>query len=570
MLSSKFKKRFWCVQLTIGISSIADLLGLAAFIPVLGTLTDPTMLERGNLLGNLKVYTGIADNQKFILLLFVLAVLFFVLRMGVILLANYIQNKFIFDLNKWLGESMYNYFLNTTFEEFKRKSTSEVVRELTTNTQHFSKFLVMPLLLLTTEILVLLMVVVGILIYNAEVFLLLVFTLFPVAYLFNRSIKSKVRKYGEEQNRLTPILYDQAVRGVAGYVDVKLRGKEKSLVSDYRGTLTSLNRISVITALLNLVPSKLFELVTVSGLLVLYTYCVYWAKDSSQVLPLILLYAAAGYRLIPSLSRVVPSIMQLEQFQYLFTIFTKSKLTEPSINVVKSDRELTFSEAIRVEKLSFKYENGREVFKNLNLKINKGEIVGLIGKSGSGKTTLVKLLLGFLTANSGRIFIDEEYLTEENKVAWRKKISYVEQSPYLEKGSLAKNIAFLDNKVDEGRLLQAIEAASLSEVIANSDPYEFLISENGANLSGGQKQRVAIARALYHDADLIVLDEATSALDNYTENEIVETVNKLSNTGVTILIIAHRKTSLRPVDYVLELKDKSVKKNGVEDPMRRN
>ena len=139
------------------------------------------------------------------------------------------------------------------------------------------------------------------------------------------------------------------------------------------------------------------------------------------------------------------------------------------------------------------------------------------------------------------------------------KISYVQQGPYLEKGSLSMNVAFLENEVNTERLQNALKAASLSNFVDLRDPDSILIEEMGKNLSGGQKQRIAIARALYHKSEIIILDEATSALDNETEQEINETIRQLKNTGVTILIIAHRVSTLKHCDQIYEIENRKTK-----------
>lgn len=552
LIPRSFKSRLIGVQFVIFIASLADLLGLALFIPLISLITDQKALHGDGIIAELKTYSQIESDSHFLFAIFAFVFVFFVFRGAVIVWCNWFQNKFVFDLSEYIGVKTYNFYLHSSFEDFYKKNSAEIVRELTINPQHFARFLVMPLLTLTTELLVILFILIGIAIYNIEVLVMLLITVFPVAYLFNRLIKKRMRYYGEQQNKLTPILYAQSNRGMFGYIDVKLRHKEQTLLDDYKNVMIKLNEIGLVTSVLGIMPAKLFEIITVLGLILLFSYSMFLTNDPTMVVSLIVIYAASGYRIIPSLSRIVPSFMQLEQYQYLFGVFSKPLGKE--VTILNQHETIEFNKSIGLHNISFGFQSsGNKVLDGLNFEVKKGQIIGIIGRSGSGKTTLVQLITGFLQQSEGEILIDGKLLRNENRVSWMNKISYVQQSPYLEDGSLAKNVAFLDEQIDDGRLKRALNTASLANFINGRNPNDIHIAEGGKNLSGGQKQRIIIARALYHYAELIILDEATSALDNETEEVISETVANLKGSGVTIMIIAHRMTSLRAVDRIVEV-----------------
>ena len=554
LLPKVLKIKFWLLLGVILITSVIDLMGLASFIPLLSALVKPEIMQNHyvKLIGET---FGIQKSDDLLLLLFLGAMLFFVFRTLFILLSNWIQNKFVMDINEHLGVQKYKEYLYSNYEDFKKKDVGEIIRELTVNPQHFARFLVYALLLITSESVVIILVIIGIGLFNFQVFVLICLTLFPVAILFSQLVKKRMRKYGEIQNELTPILLSLSSRGMHGYEDVKLRSKEKELLEGYLDTLKKLNVISLRLSVLSIVPAKLFELITVMGLVIIFAYGLFVLKDTSAIIAIIALYAAAGYRVMPSLSKIVPAFMQLEQYSYLFTIFYPRQINYNEVTVEQKD-DLSFSNAIKISNLDFKFSSSDYILKGLDLEIKKGEFVGFIGKTGSGKTTLIKILTGFLNPSKGSISIDGKILSQELLKTWMDKISYVQQGPYLEKGSLSMNVAFLEKTVDKERLQSALKAASLSNFIDSRDPDSILIEEMGKNLSGGQKQRIAIARALYHKSEIIILDEATSALDNETEQEINETIRQLKNTGVTILIIAHRVSTLRNCDQIYEIENK--------------
>jgi ABC-type bacteriocin/lantibiotic exporter with double-glycine peptidase domain len=557
LLPKVLKIKFWLLLGVILITSVIDLLGLASFIPLLSALVKPEIMQNHyvKLIGET---FGIQKSDDLLLLLFLGAMLFFVFRTLFILLSNWIQNKFVMDINEHLGVQKYKEYLYSNYEDFKKKDVGEIIRELTVNPQHFARFLVYALLLITSESVVIILVIIGIGLFNFQVFVLICLTLFPVAILFSQLVKKRMRKYGEIQNELTPILLSLSSRGMHGYEDVKLRSKEKELLEGYLDTLKKLNVISLRLSVLSIVPAKLFELITVMGLVIIFAYGLFVLKDTSAIIAIIALYAAAGYRVMPSLSKIVPAFMQLEQYSYLFTIFYPRQINYNEVTVEQKD-DLSFSNAIKISNLDFKFSSSDYILKGLDLEIKKGEFVGFIGKTGSGKTTLIKILTGFLKPSKGSISIDGQILSQELLKTWMDKISYVQQGPYLEKGSLSMNVAFLEKEVDKERLQSALKAASLSNFIDARDPDSILIEEMGKNLSGGQKQRIAIARALYHKSEIIILDEATSALDNETEQEINEAIRQLKNTGVTILIIAHRVSTLKHCDQIYEIENRKTK-----------
>ena len=224
-----------------------------------------------------------------------------------------------------------------------------------------------------------------------------------------------------------------------------------------------------------------------------------------------------------------------------------------------AERPLDFDETITFENVSYSYEgNGKNVLNNCSLQIRKGEKIGIIGKSGAGKSTLVGNILGFLKPTEGRIIIDQTPLGENNIEDWWHIVGYVRQEVFIMNNSMLENIAIGEDaaSVDIERINRAIKLASL-ESLVNELPngIHTKLSERGNNLSGGQKQRIAIARAIYKGAEVLVFDEATSALDSQTEEEITNAIQQLGREQLTIIIIAHRYTSLKYCDRIYDLQN---------------
>jgi ATP-binding cassette subfamily B protein len=236
---------------------------------------------------------------------------------------------------------------------------------------------------------------------------------------------------------------------------------------------------------------------------------------------------------------------------------------------VESDRlqrsiaPLRFDTGIAFQGVSFRYwPDGPDVLNDVQITIERGARVGIVGASGSGKSTLLDLIMGLLEPTRGKIVVDGEPLEGARRRAWQLALAHVPQDIFLADTSLAANIAFgvRPELLDMKKVEDAARRANLAEYIASCPQgYDTRVGERGVRLSGGQRQRVGIARAFYKGAQVLILDEATNALDDVTEQGILETLAAIDR-DITILVVAHRASTLRYCDYVIEVCDGIVRK----------
>ena len=269
-------------------------------------------------------------------------------------------------------------------------------------------------------------------------------------------------------------------------------------------------------------------------------------------------YLYVGFRLMPGLNRIINHTSNFKS-----VIPSVNRVHQEYVNIVSKNSfedvsEFKFNESISFIKVHFKYLNTeKNALSNINLKIFKGECIGVIGATGSGKSTLIDLLLGLLRPTSGKVLIDEKY--QVNALQWHKIIGYVPQSVYLTDDTIEANIAFGDHNIDQSKLNSAIESAQLSKLISSlPNGVKTMVGERGIRLSGGERQRIAIARALYRNPEVLIFDEATSALDSKTETLLMKTINTLSKER-TVIMIAHRLTTLKNCDRIIELDRNQIK-----------
>ncbi|MDD3145614.1 MAG: ABC transporter ATP-binding protein, partial [Candidatus Gracilibacteria bacterium] len=205
---------------------------------------------------------------------------------------------------------------------------------------------------------------------------------------------------------------------------------------------------------------------------------------------------------------------------------------------------------IEINNLTYGYFEGKNVFENFDLNINGGKITALVGNSGSGKTTLVKLISGYIKANSGDIIIDGQKLGEISLKSYYKDIGYLTQEPSVFDGTILENLTYaINRKLKKGELEEVIKQANCEFIYDLQNGIETQIGEKGVRLSGGQKQRLAIAKIMLKNPKIIILDEPTSALDSFSEEQITKAMNNLF-IGRTVIVIAHRLQTVRHADTI--------------------
>ena len=343
--------------------------------------------------------------------------------------------------------------------------------------------------------------------------------------------------------------------------EIKVAGLEQTFINRFSNSSLTYAKHQASAQLINSLPRFIIEAIVFGGMLLLVAYIILKLGNFSNALPIITLYAFAGYRLIPSLQQIYIASVALKFSKApIDALYNDLKNLNVSNSNHNQDQEiLPFNKSITLKQIHYNYPNSsRKVLDNINLTIDAKKTVGIVGSSGSGKTTTVDIITGLLEPQKGTIEIDGEVITKKNVKAWRRSIGYVPQHIHLNDDSIAANIAFgVDFKnINYQSVEKAAKAANLHEFVENKLPgkYQTIIGEQGVRLSGGQRQRIGIARALYHNPKVLIFDEATSALDNQTEETIIKELYNLRK-DITIIMIAHRLNTLKDCDIIFKLEN---------------
>ena len=404
------------------------------------------------------------------------------------------------------------------------------------------------------------------------IFLVLAFSYFIIFY-FIKKILSQV---GSERLKANEERFITAAEAFAAIKEVKIRGLEETYVNRFSKSAIIYAQSQSLARIIGDVPRYFIEGITFGGMIILVLILMVRGKDFQTILPILTIYAFAGYRFIPSLQSIYRAITEIRFSESSLDLLSKDlirlKFIRNEVNNI-STKIISFKKFIKINNVSFNYPQSKKTsLKNINITIPVFSKIGIVGKTGSGKSTLVDIILGLIDPIKGTLSIDGKLITNANKRSWQKNIGYVPQQIYLSDSSVAMNIAFgIDlDKIDNHALTRAAKIANLHDFVTNQlpDNYNTIIGEKGVRISGGQRQRIGIARALYHKPKVLIFDEATSSLDNITEKIVLDSLKNLGN-KITTIQIAHRLSTVENCDIIFLLDQGELKAQGNYKELRK-
>ena len=520
------------VIMAVFFSALLNFAGLAALIPVLLFLIEE-------------------KEEKGEALLFCLLAVGFILFKNVLVMGlSRFQNYFLLSLYKRLSFSLFSSYYHRGILFISRLGSTRLGYEVNYVCYAFSMSLLSPLLNMTADVLLILLVTAVLLVYAPMTVLMLYLAFFPFMLMYIFGIKRRIRYYGKkellarrEQTRIVTEAYK-------GYAELEVNHAFPSLQHSFLKGLDTISFCRLKLETVYYLPLCLSELSVVIGLTLLAL------SGTGNVKALVGIFAVGAFRLLPALRESLSAWTQIQNSVFCLRIIKAGMEDLFSTFEEKPTAGLSFEKEIAISNLSYTYPEGKRVLKEFDCTIRKGEYIGIRGSSGIGKSTLFNLLLGFLKPDGGEIRIDGVLLSAENRKLWHRRIGYVPQGVFILDGTLAENVALGCCDISKEKVKRILRQVRLDEWVDELPlGIDTLLGESGARLSGGQKQRVGIARALYKEADILLLDEATSALDTATECEINEMICGLRNDyrGLTVLSIAHRESSLAFCNRIINL-----------------
>ena len=474
--------------------------------------------------------------------------------------------KFIARRQSEISTNLVTSLASANFRWMRKQNLQQITFSVTDGVNAMTTGIIGNFILLVSDLSLLVFIVI-ILIFIDPATALFTFVFFGlVSIILNKAIKGMSTRFGEQLSTSTIKGRSQLESLLKLYREISIANKQSFFVDEFRSTRQVNSNANGLALWLQQFPKFIFEISLVIGAAALVAYQV-WVNDASNVIGVLFVFLAAAGRLIPALMRIQNSLLQISNYRYgaNLTLDLISNLTDLNLKFRSTPRTVQINGApnINLNNITFSYEDsGKPVFKNLSLKINSGEVTAIVGPSGAGKTTLIDLILGIYKPNEGEIYLSSQSqrVNPESVI----NFAYVPQMPNLISGSLQENITLglKQPEVDSDLLMQAITSSGLDDLIKNlPNGLDTKIDSIGNRLSGGELQRIAIARALYLNAKLIVLDEGTSSLDGNTEKFVTNYLFSLKG-KVTIIIVAHRLSSIKMADNIYYLEEGEIKGSG--------
>lgn len=459
---------------------------------------------------------------------------------------------------------MFTNYLRQPYTFHLQRNSAELVRNVHGEVAAFTG-VISSLQILVAEFLVLIGIAILLLLIEPAGALLVALILGGAGSIYHRITRKRISKWGVERQLHDGFRFQHLQQGLDGAKDVKLLGRESDFLAQFHNHNMKSARVSGLQSILQNYPRLMFELLVVIGLSVLVISMLSQGGDMNSIIPTLGLFAAAAFRLMPSVNRILGAVQKLRfNFPVINVLNKEIKLTTTEPVSQQTTCPEFFNDELTLTKLKYQYHGAAlPALDGVSIKIQKGESVGLIGSSGSGKSTLADVILGLLSPTDGNVDVDGQDIHLSLR-QWQDQIGYVPQSIYLTDDTFRRNIAFglPDDQIDDVAIKRAINAAQLEDFVTSlPDGMETIVGERGIRLSGGQRQRIGIARALYHDPDVLVLDEATSALDTATEVGVMQAVNALHGKK-TIIIVAHRLSTVEHCDRLYRLEHGKVVEEG--------
>ena len=568
-------RELWLLAGVFGVgmvSALFETLGVASILPFMTLVLDPTAMDRYPVLSSIGRLVGATSSRE--ALFFMGAATAAVVALGNIAAATnvLVHERFAARTFARLSAALFAGYLRQPYAFHVQRDAPSLMKVILTDVRIVMSAIINPFLLAISKAFMAAGLLSLLFLQNPFVALTIALVLSVAYSVVFRLVHARQRRLGAEMNRHNLDRQRIVQEGLGGVKDLQMLGREQHVVNRFEGATVGAARAEASNRLNSALPRYVLETVSFGGiLLVTLALLATSAKGAQEVVPILALYAFAGYRLLPALQQIFSSAVTIRFYQPVlrglhedFEAVAAAPTVLPGESLAPAS-EVRFTDAIRLDKVTFTYLGGAAPsLHEVDLIIRPKESIGLVGRTGAGKTTLADMILGLYEPSDGSITVDRIPLSGPAIRAWRRRVGYVPQHVFLANASVAENIAFglPPLRIDGEAVRRAARLAQADEfILALPQGFETLVGERGVKLSGGQRQRIGIARALYHDPEVLVFDEATSALDGLTEDAVMEAIRALRGDR-TIILIAHRLRTVEACDRIIMLEHGEIVADG--------
>lgn len=569
IFSRSEKLKLFLLMVAIVVGSFLELMGVAVFTPFINIIMEADAIRQNRLLNFFYEALGFESVETYLAAIAGLIMFIYVFKNVYLAVEKNVIYKFSYNVQRKLSTRLLASYMKEPYTFHLNKNVAELQRSMQEDTDLFAKAII-HILELVAEICVCAVMGIYLFIVSQSITLIIVLLLILCLGLFVYISKKFSQDLGKRSQVYKANIYKWMNQAIGGIKEIKVLNREQFFVDSYDSYFRKYIYGLRISTLIRILPKYAIETVCMTGLLAAVILKLFMGqKDIVEFIPQLAVFAVASFRLLPSVGRINEHVATvLYAFPSIDLIYHDLKAVEEIPEKAQEETgEWKFRSLLKVKNISYHYPDSEEnVLEGVNFEIERGSSVAFVGQSGAGKTTMVDIILGLLNPQYGKITADGMNI-EKNISVWQREIGYIPQTIYLSDDTIRNNIAFgvAEEDIDEEAVWEAVNKAQLAEFIEGlPEGLDTFVGDRGVRLSGGQRQRIGIARALYHDPEILVLDEATSALDNETETAVMEAIDHLKGVK-TMIIIAHRLTTIRNVDKVYEVQNHKVLERDKEE-----
>lgn len=548
LLTQKEKRQLFYLGLLMTLNALTEVLGIASVAPLIAVITDPNSVESSSILNTMYHTLPFKNVQQFAIFLGVFVLIMVTLNNLIALATNYCSLRYANNREASIGYTLLKTYLYQPYAFFLNRHSAELLRNVFNEVAYITSNVITRILMVLSRSVSAFAIILLIFYISPQTTIIIIAILgaaYGIIYWF---MKKPLYNMGLSYVSLTEAKLRTITESIKLIKDIKMHGSEEMFMNKFQDIAREYSNVRTKSDIFALTPRYIIEIFAVAALVSAIAFFVLTTENSQDILPILGIYAFAGFRLMPALQQIFHSISKI-QFSTRSLELIASEISEyKSIadqNHAKKIKEIHFDHSFGLKEASFAYQKGENILSDININIKTGQTIGLVGQSGEGKSTIIDLLVGLMPPQTGQLYVDNTTITEDDYESWRLNISYASQAPYLLDETIDMNVA-LDtnpNSWDQDRLKSSKEIAAVNFTVEDGST----VGENGQRLSGGQKQRIGIARAIYQDNPILILDEATSALDSKIEKDILESIKRLRK---TLILISHRVETLKFCDQI--------------------
>lgn len=575
-LSNQNKKKLLYLQFLLLIMAFFEVVSILMIAPFMSLVAGNMDVDSSKLIFFIKNTLDLTETNDIIFVTGFLTLFVFIISSIFSILTLFIATYFGNNIGAELTTNLYNLFLSKPYLFHINNNSSDLTSKISFNAER-TITIILRVLSTNSSLIKAISIILALLIYNYEVTLILGLTFILTYFLIFFGLQSTFEKIGYILSTQQSKLYKLMTEGFGSIKDIIVLSRRNFFVKEFRQSRNLIASKSAFVTTMSLTPKILIEAVAMASIISLILYFVKTTNENvTSILSTLAVFGLGSYKLLPAFQDIYYNFSTIKSslpaYKEISKYLDQSNQLKEIANL-DNPIVLKKNDLFEFENVNFFYDNNQAPSLNdINIKINLGTTVGIVGQTGAGKSTFGNLILGILKPTSGLIKINDKKIDDDVQIQkWQKNISFVPQNLFLLETSIKNNIAFTfkDEDVNLNKLNKSCEMAQLSDFINTLDnKYDTMVGEKGIKLSGGQQQRIGIARAIYHDTCILFLDEATSALDGVTEEKVINSIKKTNNK--TIFLISHNFSTIKNCDKIIYFEKGRIVASGPYDELLKN